>query len=211
MTYHDETFNYVYIDNFLYVGGSDVNEYGNGAYNKDIVEAILPKKYQNVMIYGTAYRCLGSLPKLKKVFVPRTYKFLYADFCKFSSNVESITFEDNSELDVISGWVAYGTLIKTFVIPSNVKALDLREAFGSCKNIETIYYAGKLKCNDLNAFVGSSLSSISVYTRENYGYNTFCNASVVKVLSIPKKFITCKRKQESILSRTSLMMFIYVS
>ena len=78
---HDDTFNYRYENGRLLVGGENTSEWGNGALNKEIVEAFLPAKYNNTLIYGTAYRCLGHLQNLTRVFIPRTYKLIGADLC----------------------------------------------------------------------------------------------------------------------------------
>lgn len=208
VTDHDENYYYTFVDGRLYLGGSNISENGNGAFNKEIVEAILPSKYQNTLIYGTRYRCLSGLAYLKKIFIPRTYREIREDFCKFSYNVEFIEFEENSELEELSGYTAHLTSIKSFSIPSSVKILSLKSAFYGCKNIETIYYAGKLACSETDAFTKANMSALKVFTRVDYAYDSFCGAKVVKILNKPKKLFTCKRKQERFMLRYSFLIYL---
>ena len=193
---HDSDFYFVFLRGKLYVGGENRSVNGNGAYNKSIVEAILPQKFENTRIYGTQFKCLAMIPSLKKVFVPRTYKVIETDFCYESRNVESIIFEENSELEVMMGWVAPATSIKSFSFPSNIKRLIFTSSFRNCNSLRIIYFPLKFQCNNATIFNSITPSDIKVFVRKDYSYDDFCGAEVVKVLEPPKRYITCRKKMK---------------
>ena len=192
---HDSDFNYVYKEGYLYVGGVNSSVNGNGAFNKSIVEAILPIKFQNNAIYGTTYKCLSNIQTLKKVFVPRTYKLISADFCWLCRSLESIVFEENSNIKKMGGWIASATSIRTFTFPSNIKTLRFNRTFWNCYNLEAIYYPLAIECDSNSIFDSITPSKITVYTRVDYKFNTFCGAAVVKALTVQKRYYSCKQKQ----------------
>lgn len=206
---HDDTYYYTYYNNVLYVGGENTSIHGNGAYNKEIVEAYLPSFYLGIKIYGTRYRCLAHLSKLETVIIPRTYKIIGGDLCLSSTKVKSIVFEENSELREIGGWFAGYTTISTFTFPSSLKIIGFNYFFQGCNNLETIIYAGNIECVSNDIFDQINVSKIKVYTRKNYKYDSFCGAKVINVLNSPIKAMTCKIKQTNYHgSRLSLLGFL---
>ena len=177
---HSDDFYFNYKDNLLYVG-STADQSNNGAYNKAIVNANLPAYFKEIKIYGTFNDCLSHLDSLKTVFIPKTYKVIGEDFCLLSKNVESITFEDDSQVESIGGWFAYNTAIHQIKIPSSIKTLA-KYTFSGCKNLLLVVYMGNLIIKDTTTFNTNVPSNLVILVNKNYPYSTFGGRKVTKVL-----------------------------
>ena len=188
----DSIYNFAYQADKLYVQGKDISIDGNGVCNRSIVEAYLPPFYQGIRIYGTGYKCLSRLSNLKYVFIPRTYRVIGGDFCHSSSNVETIEFEENSQVSTISGWFAFATSISKIYIPSSVKVLSNAETFRSCIKLKKIFYGGMMKIENNNLFLSGVPSDLEVYVRVDYKYSDFGGRSIKKILANPMLKCTLK-------------------
>ena len=188
--YHDENFNYLLdTDGYLYVGNG-TRVFQNGAFNKNIVNAVLPSKYDNILIRGTFYRCLAGLPNLVSIFIPRTYKIIQGDLFYNALNVVSVEFEQNSQLKSIAAWMGLNSRITSFTFPPSLKKMSVEHSFYGCKNLRTIYYQGMLQPSFDNETFSSVPEDLKIYVRKDYPYETFAGKEVTKVLNaIPR--ITC--------------------
>ena len=206
--YHDENFNYFYeTDGLLYVGnGSKV--FQNGAYNKNIVNAFLPSKFNNVLIYGTFYRCLASLPSLVSIFIPKTYKVIQADLFLNAKNVASVELEQNSELIYIGGWMGLNSKITSFTFPPSLKYMHINQSFFGCTNLKTIYYQGMLQPKYDDVTFWNVPEDLIIYVRKDYPYDTFAGRKITRILNpIPK--ITCIVRRKYAIGKTNIQYTIY--
>lgn len=192
---HSDDFNFVYKNDLLYVGGSTTDA-GNGAYNKNIVNAYLPSSFNGVRIYGTQDSCFQSITTLKYVFIPRTYKVIEDDFCVFSSNVVSIVFEENSEVESIGGWFAEGTSITQLILPSSIKTLSTNSPFANCKKLKLVIFKGNIFLDAGTSF-SNSPDNIVILVKHDYKYDTFGGKSVMKIIPEPKQLKTCMKRQKT--------------
>jgi hypothetical protein len=188
---HDNTYNYyLHSDGNLYIGnGSDSMQ--NGAYDINLENAILPAYYEGVKIYGTFYRCLGGLPNLRTIFIPRTYRFIGDDLFHHSYKVETVEFEEYSEVQYIGYWMAIGSSITSFTFPSSLKELTIVHSFYGCKNLKSIFYQGMINPPyDYYTFEGVN-QDFKIYVRKDYPYDTFGGKSVTKLLEPPPTPVKC--------------------
>jgi hypothetical protein len=206
--YHDDNFNYFYENGRLLVGNGTM-VFQNGAFNKSLINAVLPSSFDGVPIYGTYYRCLGGMPNLVSIFIPRTYKEIGADFFYDSYNVTSVVFEDNSQLRKIDAWIAIHSNIVTFTFPASLKIMYLNQSFLECSKLKTIYYQGMLQTEFYSDTFLNVPDDLKIYVRRDYPYETFAGRSVTKVLNaVPR--ITHKYKNSGISLCTINILYLIV-
>ena len=140
---NDGTFNIYDYNGFLYIGnGTSIN--GNGVYKEGIVDAKLPRYFNDVKIYGTWGSCFEGVLTLKSIFVPKTYRVINNDFCPGCPNLESVVFEETSEIESIGSFVVQSTAITTITLPSSLKKFSSRCAFRSCSKLKQIIFMGRI-------------------------------------------------------------------
>ena len=120
----EKDFNFIQLDGKWFVGKEDTTKANGLVDPTNVVNVFLPRFHQGSLVYGTCYRCFYSLESLKHVFIPNTYKMIYGDFCKNSKNVESIVFEENSQIEIIYGYFAQLTSIREMYFPRSLKTID---------------------------------------------------------------------------------------
>lgn len=188
---HSDDFYFTYIDGKLYVRGDNTTEFGNGVFNKEIVDAILPRTFKGTRVYGTGYRSLSCLKNLETVFIPNTYRYIEADTFLNSFNLREVTFEDNYHIKYIWFWLLHSTLISTFTIPHTVKDISLNSTFFNCTKLKSIYYQGMLKLDSDEGTFKNVPNDLKIYVRIDYPYDQIGGRAVTKVLPAPIK-ITMK-------------------
>ena len=200
---HSEDFNFYYNSAGHFVIGSDPStSSGNGAYNKSIVDAILPRSFNGIMIYGTGYNSLSKLSSLKTVFVPSTYKLISSDTFHGSTELESVTFEDPKNILDVGFWLFVNSKISTFTFPYNAKRIRIHNSFRGCKNLKSLYYQGMLDVPyDDKTFDGVP-DDLKIFVRSDFPYDTFGGRSVIKVLPRPvdTKTLRCKHQANNRIS-----------
>jgi hypothetical protein len=207
--FHDDTYNYIIKEGNLYVGNG-THVYQNGAYDKNLVNAILPAYFNGTKIYGTFYRCLAGLPNLIAIFIPKTYRVIEADLFQDSYNVETIEFEANSELQFINGWTAISSKITSFTFPPSLKRFAINSSFGHCAKLKTVFYQGMASpLYDSTTFLGVS-KDLKIFVRKDYPYDTFGGRSVTKILEPPTRF-TYPVKKESCFVNPFISFVLFTS
>ena len=126
----------------LYIAGSNTIILGNGAYNKSLENAVLPRYFEGKKVYGTGYRALATLQNLTFVFIPNTYIEISADSFLSCLRLETVVFEEGSSVITIGWWLLHRTNITSFTIPPKVKSVMLNYSFYECSNLKTLYYQG---------------------------------------------------------------------
>ena len=206
---HSEDFNFYYNSGGHFVIGSDPNtSSGNGAYNKSIVDAILPRSFNGIMIYGIGYYSLSKLSFLKTVFIPSTYRLISSDSFHGSTALESVTFEDPENILDVGFWLFLDSNISTFTFPYKAKRIRIQNSFQGCKNLKSLYYQGMLNVSyDAKTFDGVP-SDLKIFVRRDYPYDTFGGRSVIKVLPRPinSRTLRCKRQANNWMS---LMILVF--
>ena len=207
MTLDDGNYYFFYdSDGMLYVGNGS-NLLQNGVVNKNIVNAFLPTKYNNIQVYGVGYRALSALPNLVSIFVPRTYKVIWSDFFKESPKVVSVEFEENSQLKTIGHYMALRSGISSFTYPSSIKNLLLFHSFKGCKNLKTIYYKGMAEPQFDNMTFSGVPDDLVIYVRRDYPYKTFAGRQTTPILN-PKYRGTCFIRRKQTCSSFNLMFLV---
>lgn len=204
---NDGTFNFYNNSDKLYVGNGTTKD-GNGAFNKQIVDAKLPMYFNEKKIYGTWHSCFENILTLKSVFVPRTYKEIQNDFCWGCSNLESVTFEENSQIEAIYGWFVGKTSISSITLPRGLKTLLSKATFSDCTKLKQVLFLGNIAVgNDDNIFYNVP-SDLVIIVSNNYPSTTFGERSVnVISLPSPKRVLTCLKKHRI---NTSLLLMINI-
>ena len=182
----DFCFHYDYAGRYV-IGSDDNLTHGNGAKNKSIINAYLPRTNNDTQVYGTGYRSLSLLKFLKTVHIPKTYKYIGHDSFRDCPLLESVTFEKNSQVETIGFWLLRNTQIKTFTYPSSAKTIKIQYSFYGCTKLKSIFYRGMLRINNNdNSFTNVS-DSMKIYVLKNYPYDDIGGRKVTKVLN-PNEF-----------------------
>ena len=205
---NDGTFNFCDKSGERYIGDGTDNA-GNGVVDKNIVEAKLPKYFDNVRIYGTWTSTFEGIKTLKSVFVPKTYKILRGDFCVFCSSLESVVFEDNSQIETIEGWFVQQTSVASITLPSSLKKLSSKSTFYGCTKLKQILFLGKIAVgNEYNDIFTNVPSDLVIIVSKDYPSTTFGGRNV-NAISLPptKRILTCLKKHNM---KTSLLFMIFI-
>ena len=204
---HDENYNFCYVGDLLFVGDG-TNNISNGAYNKSLVDAILPSTFNGQQIYGTYKHAFHRLPSLKTIFIPKTYKILYNDFCPESINVDSIVFEENSQVESIGDYFAQGTAITSIILPSSLKTLSSECPFRWCNNLKQIIFLGRNKFEEGRETFKNVTSDLVIFVGRNYRWKTFGGRKVTGVLyRYGQHICTCRNRREN---KASLIFVIII-
>ena len=200
-----EDFNYFLVGGKWFVGKENTSK-ANGLVNpENVADVILPRFHNGIKIYGTRYRCFYQLPALKTIFIPNNYRLIEADFCYFSTNVESITFEEDSQITKICHHFALLTKIKEISIPSSLKYFEETYAFYQCMQLKRIFFESNIRVNYDNLMFGDGCDP-QIYVPRNYKHDLFCNKSVIKILDNTKR--KCSAVRGSYLSRSPMFINI---
>ena len=203
---NDGTFNFFY-DRFgvLYIGdGSEKS--GNGAFNKSVVDAILPVYYGSDKVYGTHLSAFEGLSFLKSIFIPKTYKALLYDFCPNCAKLETITFEENSQVEIIGDYFLQGTAITTIILPFSLKKISSTCTFRGCNKLKLIVYMGNIPVGNDNNMFGGVSSDLKIIVSKKYPSKTFGGRNVTSVaLPFPKNLLTCTKNR-----RMKITLFIVI-
>ena len=187
-----EDFNYVFVDGKWYVGKEDTSNANGLVDPTNVTDVILPRYHENTLIYGTRYRCFYYLQTLKTVFIPNTYKFIDADFCYAAYNIESIIFEENSQVERIRHYFAMSTSIQEIRIPSSLKSIETNCALNS-KCLKRVFWESKINVN-YDATMFNTNNDIKILVPIDYKYDVLCNITVTKILNSikPKPSPICR-------------------
>ena len=204
---HDDNFNFFWKDDKLYVGDG-TNIAGNCAHNKNIVNAILPKIFGENQIYGTLSSCFESMSSLKSIFIPNTYKELGYDFCPNSLNVESIIFEENSQVEFIGRWFAQRTAITSIILPCSLRTFSPYCTFKGCTKLKQIIFLGRNKFDEDNNTLYQVPQDLVIFVGMNYRWKTFGGRKVTGVLyRYGQHICTCRYRREN---KASLIFVVII-
>ena len=194
----EKDFNFILVEGKWYVGKSDTSSANGLVDPSNVVNVFLPRYHQGILVYGTRYRCFFELNSLKRVFIPNTYKVIYGDFVKFSRNLESIVFEENSQIETIYGYFAEGTSIREMYFPASLKMIDPRSIFNSCNSLQRVFFASMIKV-EYNAYMFPNRDDIQIFVPVNYKYDLLCNRTVIRALRNVKTkcTIACRQKKNN--------------
>ena len=152
---HSDDFNFLYYNGHLLIGSSPSNISGNGVCNKSIVDAILPRYFNGVQVYGTGYYSISQLSCLKTVFIPSTYRQISEDTFHGDRALETVTFEDQRSIIYFGFWLFLNANISSITIPYKAKHISIITSFFGCKNLKSVYYQGMLNItSNENTFAG---------------------------------------------------------
>ena len=190
---NDGTYNFCRYEGKLYIGDGSISE-GNGIYYKNIVEANLPKYYQGELIYGNWNNSLYGMGFLIRITIPCTYREIRYSFCSYCQKLESIVFEENSQVESIGKWFAGVTAISSITFPYSLKRVEGTCMFFDCKKLKQIIFWGNCAVSGriFNNNNPADIFIIIVSTR--YPSTTFGEKDVTAVIDLPviKKYATCK-------------------
>jgi len=163
----------------------------NVLYNKEMTKLYaVASKQETVTIPETVTEIADlafALSNVKNIVIPKSVKILGGG-AFFKSKLESITFEDGSEIEEIKtidrqyGDEAeefYGTFedcvnLKKLVLPESVKSVG-RRTLGGCKSLEYLYIGKNLEDFGKNSFYAcKNLNKIEV-DKENKDFYTYKN------------------------------------
>ena len=196
-SFHDNDFNFIEKNGKLYLGDG-TGESGNCAYNKKIVDAILPKYFGETQVYGTLTSCFESMSSLKSIFIPNTYKEIQFDFCPNSFNVESIIFEENSQVESIGNWFAQCTAITSITLPSSLKSFSTYCTFNGCAKLKQIIFLGRNKFEEGTKTLKDVPEDLVIFVGKNYRWKTFGGRKVAGVLyRYGQHICTCINRRKS--------------
>ena len=178
---NDHYFNYLKSGK-LYIAGSNSTIPGNGAFNKDLENAVLPRYFEDKKVYGTGYRALPQLQNLTFVFIPNTYIEISADSFLFCKKLESVVFEEGSRVETIGFWLLNKANITSFTIPPSVKSVWLNSSFSGCTNLKRLYYQGMIELQSDKMTFNDASSDLKIYVRIDYPYSQIGGRDVIKIL-----------------------------
>ena len=143
--------------------------------------AIIPSEVDKKKVINLAYKSFRQLPNLKTVFIPNTIKTIAADTFFNCYKLTSVTFEENSQLEQLSGYSFCSTNISSIIFPSTLVTTGGDALFYNCSNLHTVVIQSFLSTNSTTTFTASP-STISILVPENYPFDTFGKREVIKAL-----------------------------
>ena len=205
---HDD-FNYVKVDEYWYLGKKDTSA-ANCLVNPENAEnVILPRYHEGKLVYGTRYRCFFKVSTLKTVFIPNTYRVINSDFCHTATNVVSITFEDNSQVEEIGSYFALSTSIEEIHFPASIKKFFPSKTL-YCSTLKRVYFASMLKVDYCSNLFMSGID-VKIFVPVNYKYDTFSDKAVTKILKPETRRCTVNMKRRTMSSTIFLIPMFYLS
>ena len=171
-------------------------QYSNGnkyitiaGYNGESTEVVIPEYIsingENIAVTTIAERAFYNNTSLTSIVIPSSVTSIGSYAFSNCSNLESVTFEDNSQLKTIGSYAFYYcTSLTSIVIPSSVTSID-DYAFYSCFSLESVTFGENSQLTSIGyrAFSGcSSLTSIyipdSVTTIGRYAFENCSNLTI---------------------------------
>ena len=177
-------------------------------YRSGIIDAILPRYFNDVKMYGTWNSCFESVLTLKSIFVPKTYRIIQMDFCPNCYNLESVVFEETSEIESIGSFVVQGTAIKTITLPSSLKSFSSYCAFRDCNKLKQIIFMGIIAIDYDFEMFNNVPSDVIINVGKKYPSKTFGGINVTLLnLPKPRRILTCTKNRRI---NTSLLFVILI-
>ena len=127
-------------------------------YNGGETSVVIPSEYRGKPVKEVW--CLGKFENLVHVTIPNTVIAIRHNTDRYCTSLQSVTFEENSQLQYIGGVVFGGSLIESIVIPDTVTHID-KLAFTTCVNLKSIFIPSTVVTMGFNVFPHcDSLSAI---------------------------------------------------
>ncbi|KAK8865394.1 hypothetical protein M9Y10_010939 [Tritrichomonas musculus] len=180
---------------------------------KKVDNMIVSKSNPNTEVYDTLKFLQRDAEQVK---IPSYIKYL-SQFCFYKcKKLESVIFDDNSQLKEIGEDSFYKTSIKSIVIPPNVKKIK-EKAFSHCNEIETIIFPENSKIETIgnSVFEYSSITTIkfpdSLTAIKSYAFE-YCNQLTVVEFSKNSKLteIGCQAFNHTSISKITIPSHVKV-
>ncbi len=153
-------------------------------------------------------------PELKSITIPSSVKTIADRAFSYCEYLETVTFEDNSQLDSIGDHAFYYcSSLKSIVIPDGVNSIG-GNAFAQCTSLEEVYTSNitPAECCGTYVFmfvpstcvlyvpVGSEDDYSNYSGEDKYAWNYFTDVTGVYYASVADNVITLKAPTESEIS-----------
>ena len=132
-------------------------------------ELIIPEKVimkytqKEYTVTGIGESAFFNNTFVTSVSIPATMKTIGNEAFKNCSNLTSLTFEGESQLEQIGDYAFYNTGLTTISIPATVKTIG-NSAFKDCGNLTSLTFEGESQLEQIGdyAFMESGLTTISI-------------------------------------------------